>query len=70
MKNGNLFLAFFSLWLGHRLLVNKSAGPAVGTEQSQRQSAIAVDAASGQFISEESNGAIRKSVLDQVVYSS
>jgi len=50
MKKRNLFLAFFSLWLGLQALAT-TAIQAVGTEPNlNAQSAIAVDAASGQIL--------------------
>ena len=50
MKKRNFFLAFLGLWLGLQALAT-TAIQAVGTEPNlNAQSAIAVDAASGQIL--------------------
>ena len=65
MKKRNFFLAFLGLWLGLQAIAT-TAIQAVGTEPNlNAQSAIAVDAARTNFISEGSNGTIRSREFDQ-----
>ena len=58
MKKRNFFLVFFSLWIGLQVLAT-TAIQAVGTEPNlNAQSAIAVDAASGQILYQKNSMAL------------